>query len=39
MKSYKTLTTGEYINGLNILFQIEFLSGNRKYRSIFQVNK
>lgn len=39
LKNYKTLSTGESMNGLYIVFQIEFLSGSKKYRCIFQVNK
>lgn len=39
MKTYKTLSSGQSTNGVNILFQIEFLSGNKKYRCIFQINK
>lgn len=39
MKTYKTLSSGQSTNGVNILFQIEFFSGNKKYRCIFQINK
>lgn len=39
MKNYKTLSTGQSSNGASILFQIEFLSGNKKYRCIFEVHK